>query len=74
MLTANILLKVPILMGARAIIIVHNHPGGIARPSAEDITLTKAAQKYGECAGIPVVDHVIIGAHDFFSFSSEGRL
>jgi len=48
---------------AAAVILVHNHPGGDPQPSAEDVALTSATSLVGKLIGIPVIDHVIIGAH-----------
>ncbi|HTA93415.1 MAG TPA: JAB domain-containing protein [Polyangiaceae bacterium] len=48
---------------ATAVILVHNHPSGDPQPSAEDVALTSAASLIGGLLGIPVLDHVIIGAN-----------
>jgi DNA repair protein RadC len=47
---------------ASAVILVHNHPSGDPKPSVEDIALTNATSLIGGLLGIPVIDHVIIGA------------
>lgn len=59
---------------ACSIILAHNHPSGDPRPSQEDILLTKRLRKAGEVLGIPVLDHVIIGGTDYFSFKEEGLM
>ncbi len=54
-----------------AVILVHNHPSGNPEPSTEDKNLTSRLIKAGELLGISVLDHIIIGANDFFSFAKE---
>lgn len=49
-----------IVIGASAVMLGHNHPGGDPKPSMEDIELTKAAVATGEAVGISVMDHVIV--------------
>ena len=53
---------------AAAIIIAHNHPSGDTKPSLEDKDLTERLVKASEIIGIPILDHIIIGKGDFFSF------
>lgn len=44
---------------ATAVILAHNHPGGAARPSKEDITLTKRVEKLLEGLEVKLLDHLI---------------
>lgn len=66
--------KAAILANASSLIIVHNHPSGVPAPSAEDRSLTQLLKEGGELLGIPILDHIIIGDDDYFSFSEEGLL
>ena len=59
---------------AAAIIIAHNHPSGCADPSAEDLDVTARLRSAGELIGIPVLDHVIIGAGTYTSLAERGRM
>lgn len=59
---------------AAAVILVHNHPGGDPVPSPEDVALTASLVRAGEAVGIPVLDHLIIGAERYFSFADSRRL
>lgn len=54
------------------IVILHNHPSGICKPSTQDISLTKAVAQSGTMLGVPLVDHIIIGDQIYFSFKEEG--
>ena len=44
-----------------SMIVVHNHPSGDAKPSNEDVSLTKQLVEVGNLLGIEVLDHVVIG-------------
>ena len=55
------MLKAAFLSNAAAIMMVHNHPSGSLEPSREDIAITNRMQQLCTMAGIPVVDHIILG-------------
>lgn len=59
---------------ASLMVLIHNHPGGSCAPSKEDITLTDSVRQAGELMQIPLLDHVIIGDQQYFSFKEEGLL
>jgi DNA repair protein RadC len=54
------------------VILVHNHPSGEAEASAADIEVTKMLYKAGEIIGISVIDHIIIGKHNYISMKDKG--
>ncbi len=58
--------------GASSIIIAHNHPSGDVTPSRDDIVTTKRIYEAGRILGIPLVDHIIVTANNYFSFKEEG--
>ncbi|BDU72115.1 RadC family protein [Mesoterricola silvestris] len=59
--------------GAVSAIAFHNHPSGEVQPSGEDRRLTKRLREAGEMLGVPLSDHLIIGAEGFHSFrTAEG--
>ena len=66
--------KPAVVASAASLILGHNHPSGIAEPSAEDIEITHRLREVGEIIGIRVLDHVILGDAEYFSFSDSGRL
>lgn len=49
---------------AFAVIVAHNHPCGDPTPSEEDLEITKRLVETGHVLGIPVLDHLVIGASD----------
>ena len=53
---------------ASAMILFHNHPSGNTSPSDYDIKLTKDFEMGGALLGIQVLDHIIIGKYNYFSF------
>jgi len=57
--------------GAAAVLLTHNHPSGHCSPSADDRKLTQSVVAAGELLGVPLVDHVILGLHDHYSFANE---
>jgi len=59
---------------AASIICAHNHPSGIATPSPEDIDVTKRIQEAGYIIGIDLIDHIIIGDHQFISLKEKGYM
>ncbi|HRS38453.1 MAG TPA: DNA repair protein RadC [Bacteroidia bacterium] len=59
---------------AAAIVVCHNHPSGNLSPSEQDIRLTKNLVEAGKVLEIPVLDHIIITQHGFYSFADEGRI
>ncbi len=46
---------------AAAVILVHNHPSGVAEPSRADIAITEKLQQALALVDIRVLDHVIVG-------------
>lgn len=61
-------------VNAVSVVLAHNHPGGIAIPSREDIESTKQVAAALESVGILLADHLIIAADDYTSLSESGVL
>lgn len=59
---------------ASAIILCHNHPSGLIRPSANDNLVTKKCQESGKFLELPVLDHLIIAGERYFSYADEGMV
>lgn len=59
---------------AASIICAHNHPSGNPTPSTEDIDVTKRLYEAGLLMGIELLDHVIIGDHQFISLKEKGYM
>ena len=65
--------KEAIKESAYAVILIHNHPSGDPTPSKQDIEVTRSLMKSGETLDIPVLDHVIIGRDNYFSFKESSE-
>jgi DNA repair protein RadC len=59
-------------LGAKSMILLHNHPGGDPTPSSADITMTKEIVAAAKPLGIAVHDHLVIGRNGHTSFRSAG--
>lgn len=59
---------------AASIICAHNHPSGNPAPSPEDIEVTKRLVAAGDMMGIDVLDHLVIGNHQFISLKEKGYM
>ena len=59
---------------AAAIMVAHNHPSGDPKPSFEDEEVTRMLSRSGKVLGIPMIDHVIIGDGNYFSFLENEAL
>lgn len=62
--------------GATNIILVHNHPSSVEEvfPSKEDKKLSKRIKEAGDLLGIKLLDHIIIGGDNFYSFMENEEL
>lgn len=70
----KIIFKLALEELASGIIVAHNHPSGNLKPSANDISLTKKLKEAGKVLEIDVLDHLIIGHQQYFSFTDEGLI
>lgn len=59
---------------AAAIIVYHNHPSGNPTPSIEDDLLTERLLEVGKVMGIPLLDHIVVGNPDYYSYKDNGKL
>ncbi len=66
--------KEAVIQSSSRILIVHNHPSSDLEPSMADIELTHQLVECGEMMGIPVMDHIIVSAQNYFSFKAKGLL
>lgn len=70
----RVIMKEALLCGATSFFLVHNHPSGNLTPSRDDDRLTGALVEAGRMMNIKVLDHLIIGNNEYFSYADEGRL
>lgn len=67
----NLIFKKALICGAKKLICLHNHPSGNSIPSNEDISITNKIRNIGQLMNIELIDHIIIGHNDYFSFSQH---
>ncbi len=70
----KIILKHAIEFLATSIIAIHNHPSGNLKPSQADVDLTKKLKEAGKLMDVSLIDHLIIGEKNFYSFADSGML
>ena len=56
---------------ASAVILAHNHPSGISKPSDADVVITRQIVEAGKILGIGLLDHVIVAKGKFESVPVE---
>ena len=61
-------------VNAAAIIMAHNHPSGVAEPSASDRLITTRIRDALELIAVRVLDQFVIGDGDAVSFAERGWL
>ncbi|HEY6644133.1 MAG TPA: DNA repair protein RadC [Povalibacter sp.] len=59
---------------AAAVILVHNHPSGVAEPSQSDELVTRRIKQALALVDIRVIDHLIVGDATVESFAERGLL
>lgn len=62
------------LLSASYFICIHNHPSGNASPSKNDFDITRKLKQIGEIHLIPLLDHIIVGKDNYYSFYEDDNL
>lgn len=68
------IIKRALALNAAAILLVHNHPSGVAEPSRQDEILTERLKSALESVEIRLLDHIVVGAGETVSFSERGLI
>jgi DNA repair protein RadC len=61
-------------LGAAAVMLAHNHPSGELTPSNSDRAVTKKLQTALTAIDVDILDHIIIGGAEYFSFADHRLL
>lgn len=61
-------------LNAAAVMFFHNHPSGVAEPSAADRTITRRLQDALALIDVRVLDHLVVSAGEATSFAERGLL
>jgi DNA repair protein RadC len=59
---------------AAAVIFAHNHPSGVAEPSAADRAITRELRDALQLVGVRVLDHLVVGSGEPVSMAARGLL
>ena len=70
----KVLFRTALLMGAVGLILCHNHPSGESYPSNEDLKATMEIKEGAEILGLRILDHIVLGKNEFYSFNDKGLL
>lgn len=66
------LMKRALELDAKGVILFHNHPGGTAKASEQDIALTKRMKEACTPLDIQLLDHFLLAGTDVISFKQKG--
>ena len=66
--------KHALLNNASYVICFHNHLSGDPMPSSEDQAITRRIRECGKLLGIFLLDHIIVGDIEFYSFKEQGLI
>lgn len=61
-----------LMLNAASLIVAHNHPSGAVQPSASDRRLTRVLRETLALVEVQLIDHLVIGARDSYSFARNG--
>lgn len=66
--------KRAIVNNASKIVLAHNHPSEDIQPSNEDKNITRRIENSGDLLGISLMDHIIVGGDEYYSFRENGLI
>jgi len=68
------IVKAALEFHASSLVLVHNHPSGKIEPSREDYEITQKIKAACQTVSVRILDHIIIGENQYFSFSERNSL
>ena len=60
--------------GATSVVVAHNHPSGDPKPSVQDDLVTTELLAALRTLNIRLIDHIIIGEGEHYSYATSGKL
>ena len=57
---------------ATTVVLAHNHPSGVALPSAEDVQTTRRIAAALKAVDVTLIDHIVVAEGDFISMAQSG--
>lgn len=70
----RLIMKEALYTNATSIALIHNHPSGNPNPSRDDDGLTRHVKDACKTMRLHLVDHLIIGSNDYYSYREQGKL
>jgi len=71
----RLIFSIALKSAAGSILVSHNHPSGILKPSKQDLALTQRIREGCKILDIKLVDHLILSPYgNFYSMADEGDL
>jgi DNA repair protein RadC len=70
----RLILKKTLMHNAISIILCHNKVSALAKPSKSDEQLTERLRGAAKTIDIKLLDHIIIGENDSYSFADDGKI
>ena len=68
------ILKRGLALNAAGLVVAHNHPSGLPKPSPADHSFTHQLAQAATAVGLHLHDHIIIGTEGHYSFKGAGNL
>lgn len=68
------IMKRALALDAASLVVAHNHPSGYATPSKADKDVTQHLRRLSHEMGLRLIDHIIIGKYEWYSFKAQGLL
>jgi len=72
--SVRLIVQAALKFNATQVVISHNHPGGVALPSEDDMATTRRIAEALNAVGIALADHIIVADDDFVSLKDSGFL
>ncbi len=70
----KIIMRLALEKRAVNIILAHNHPSGNLQASPADENLTRKMKQAAEFFDMRLLDHLILGKNNYYSFADDGRI
>ena len=71
----RIVMQTALVSNATSLILSHNHPSGMLKPSVQDDELTRKIKEACRIMEIRLLDHIIVTPENgYYSYADEGRL
>ena len=66
------IVEIALGVNASSVVLAHNHPSGLALPSADDVHTTKRLAQALQAVGIVLADHLVVADEDYVSIAQSG--